>query len=228
MFHTALEPNEKQRPYAPNIYQMTGDAVLVFLAGTDTTAHALSFGFWEMLKQPQMWSRLRHELLSVLPDAKSMGDVQDLEQLPYLKAVIKESLRFSMGTSARLPRIVPPGGATLAGQHMTSGTHVSFSHYVYNNDPAFFLDPHVFRPERWLGSKEETDILEAHMVSFSRGSRSCIGMNLAYAELYTIMAHLVRRFDIENAGTTDKDMAWLDRYTPHINGHLDVRFKAVG
>lgn len=51
---------------------------------------------------------------------------------------------------------------------------VFFSHYAYNNDPAIFPEPHVFKSERWLGAN--TDELERHMVSFTRGSRDCIGM----------------------------------------------------
>lgn len=206
---------------------MTGDAVLMFLAGTDTTSNALTVGMWEMIKQPHHFTRLREELSTLMPTITSTAAVKDLERLPYLKALAKESIRFSLGTAARLPRIVPSGGTTFAGYELPAGTKVSFSHYVYNNDPAIFPDPYTFRPERWLGSKEETDVLEAHMVSFSRGSRSCVGMNLAYAEFYTAMAHLVRHYDIENAGTTQDEINWADTYTPHMNGHLKVKLKPV-
>lgn len=222
-----MNPKHEKGQYVPSIDEMTGDAVLMFLAGTDTTSNALTLGIWEMLQQPRHFTRLREELKTVMPTIPSNGSVNELERLPYLKAIAKESIRFSLGTSARLPRIVPPGGTTFASHDLPAGTKVSFSHYVYNNDPAIFPDPHTFRPERWLGSKEETDVLEAHMVSFSRGSRSCVGMNLAYAEFYSAMAHLVRHFDIENAGTRDHEMNWFDTYTPRMNGHLKVRLRPV-
>ena len=63
------------------------------------------------------------------------------------------------------------------------------------------------------------------MISFSRGSRNCIGMNLVMAELYTVLAHLIRRFDLVNAGTTAYDMDFRDCFTPRSNGHLKVRVK---
>lgn len=65
------------------------------------------------------------------------------------------------------------------------------------------------------------------MISFSRGSRSCIGINLAYAELYTTFAHLVRRFDLVNDGTTDEDMDWIDTFVPSFKGRLRVKLLAV-
>jgi len=141
------------------------------------------------------------------------------------RAIIKESLRFSMGTSARLPRIVPHGGTVLVDRPIPAGTRVSFSHYIYNNDPAIFPDPHTFRPDRWLGP--DSNILDSHMISFSRGGRNCIGMNLAYAELYTTLACLVERFDLINDGTTDEDMDWTDCFTPRFKGNLKVKLQMV-
>jgi len=51
--------------------------------------------------------------------------------------------------------------------------------------------------------------------------------SLAYAELYSTFAHLVRRFDLMNAGTTDHDMDWEDAFTPMRHGHFVVKPKAL-
>ncbi|EXJ53868.1 hypothetical protein A1O7_09204 [Cladophialophora yegresii CBS 114405] len=224
IFRNALSPDREKGQYIATPTELAADAVLMFLAGTDTTAHALSFGTWEMIKRPEIWTRLRQEVMSVLPETQGLARLADLENLPFLRGVVKESLRFSMGTSARLHRIVPERGAVLCGETVAPGTRVSFSHYVYNNDPAIFLDPFSFKPERWL--EPNADELERHMVSFSRGSRSCIGMNLAYAELYATFAHLARRFDLVNDGTTDEMMDWKDSYTPSFKGSLRVKPRA--
>ncbi|EXJ53756.1 uncharacterized protein A1O5_13005 [Cladophialophora psammophila CBS 110553] len=216
IFRTALNPNREKGQYLATPNELAADAVLMFLAGTDTTAHALTFGIWEMMKKPELWMRLREEVVGVLPDTRSLAHLKDLESLPFLRAVIKESLRFSMGTSARLPRVVPHSGAVLCGESIAPGTRVSFSHYVYNNDPAIFPDPYSFRPERWLG--DNVDELENHMVSST---------SLAYAELYTTFAHLVRRFDIINDGTTNEMMDWTDGFTPRFKGNLKVKLRAL-
>ncbi|KIX97850.1 uncharacterized protein Z520_06628 [Fonsecaea multimorphosa CBS 102226] len=225
IFRTALNPDREKGQYVATPNELAADAVLMFLAGTDTTAHALTFGIWEMIKRPELWTRLRQEVTAVLPDTQSLASGRDLENLPFLRAVIKESLRFSMGTSARLARVVPRSGAVLCGESIAPGTRVSFAHYVYNNDPAIFPDPYSFRPQRWLGSN--VDELESHMISFSRGSRNCIGTNLAYAELHATYAHLVRRFDILNDGTTDEMMDWTDAFTPRFKGTLKVKVRSV-
>lgn len=85
------------------------------------------------------------------------------------------------------------------------------------------MDPDTFRPERWLENPiSEQREMESKFMPFSRGSRACIGINLAYAEAYLITAHLFRRFDISNAGTTDADMRWKDCFSPVTKGHLKV------
>ncbi|KAK6376530.1 hypothetical protein LTS17_007125 [Exophiala oligosperma] len=226
MFADALDP--KGGRYVVSRKELAADAVLMFLAGTDTTAHALTFGFWEMIKRPGILERLRQELGEAklqLGGSEAVTTLADLENLPYLRAVVKESLRVSMGTSARLPRLVPPQGAVLCGEVIAPGTRVSFSHYVYNNDPAIFHDPYTFKPERWLG--DDVNELESHMISFSRGSRNCIGQNLALAELHQAIAHLVERFDFVNSGTTDHDMDWQDKFTPRCMRRLKVKLKVV-
>jgi cytochrome P450 len=60
-------------------------------------------------------------------------------------------------------------------------------------DPQIFPDPKTFKPERWLepGAREK---LDPYLVTFGKGSRACVGINLAYAELYTVIATLLRRF----------------------------------
>lgn len=227
IFRTALNPNKEKGQYSASAQELSADSVLMFLAGTDTTANSLLMGVWGLMRQPALWQRLRSEVSEVIADTSTLAPLRDLESLPLLRAVVKESLRFSMGTSARLGRLVPSSGATLCGEAIMPGSKVSFSHYVYNNDPTIFTDPYTFNPDRWMGSKEHTDYLDSHMVSFSRGSRNCLGMNLAYAELYNTFAHLVRRFDLINDGTTEHDMDWSDAFTPSFFGNLKVKLRAV-
>ena len=86
---------------------------------------------------------------------------------------IKEALRLSYGAPGRLPRVVPPSGHTVAGYHIPAGTVVSHSNYVYHNDPEVFDRPEEFVPERWLAA--DTKAMDRQLLSFSKGSRSCLG-----------------------------------------------------
>ena len=105
-------------------------------------------------------------------------------------------------------------------------TLVSSSSYVYHLDPHTFRDPEAFQPERWL-EDPTTDQrqMERNFIPFSRGSRSCTGMHLAYAELHLIAAHLFRRFELANMGTSAADMEWDDHVTIRMKGHLKVSVK---
>lgn len=86
------------------------------IGGTDTTSITLTYTSWELAKQPQLQEKLRQELRnSGLPMAANVLRYSDLENLPYLDAVVKEGLRLHPAAPASLPRIVPKGGARLSG-----------------------------------------------------------------------------------------------------------------
>lgn len=68
---------------------------------------------------------------------------------------------------------------------------------MLHRDPEVFPDPMTFDPERWLASPEQYRRLDYNMVPFGRGSRQCVGMPLAYCELYVTIGTLFRRFPRE-------------------------------
>jgi cytochrome P450 len=171
-----LNPDPTKGQYTPPNVGLTNDAVLMFVAGTDTTANTLVNATWALLNNSQIRKTLQAELRSAIPDKNTMVDWVTLEGLPYLRAVIKESLRFSYGVPGRIPRIVPPSGATFCGQSIPPGTSVAHSAYCYHTDDNMFTDAKAFRPERWLESAERCQELENRLLSFSRGSRSCLGI----------------------------------------------------
>ena len=92
------------------------------------------------------------------------------------------------------------------------------TNYSVAHDERLFPDSFAFRPERWLGSPRAPDgrFLSRFMVSFGKGARSCLGMPLAYAEMYLALAAVFRRFDLRLFETdrTVVDCA-KDMYVPH-------------
>ncbi|KAM0798614.1 cytochrome P450 [Usnea florida] len=221
VFDVNLNPNLEKGQFKPTNDEMAADACVLLLAGTDTISSTMVVITWALLNNSQMMQRLKTELREVMPGRGDAVDWSTLERLLYLSAIIREGLRLSQGTPGRLPRIVPPSGVVLCGHQIPAGTSVSSSAYVYHNDPHIFTDPETFRPERWLDiAPTDQKELESKFVPFSKGSRACIGINLAYAELYLITAYLFRRFDVSNAGTTDADMEWKDLFVISFKGHL--------
>jgi cytochrome P450 len=80
------------------------------------------------------------------------------------------------------------------------------SSYLVHHDETIFPDSHSFKPERWIEVGDRSDRLTKYMVSFTRGSRACLGMNLSYIVLYMTIAGFVRQFDMELHKTTIEDL----------------------
>ncbi|PSN70482.1 cytochrome P450 monooxygenase-like protein [Corynespora cassiicola Philippines] len=224
IYHRLMNPQayrDKTVPSAGSIYEET--QALMF-AGTDTMGNALMVGTFHLLRQDDTLQKLRTELLTAWPTLN--GDepkIRDLENLPYLNAVIKESLRMSSGVVSGLLRVVPAAGATIAGVNVPPGTVVSCgSTFVHNNDE-IFPEPDRFIPERWLNSAD----LDNWLVAFSRGPRACLGINLAWAELRLVFAHVYRKFDLESASPVPDELPFRDTFLPFYYGpHLHVTMQA--
>ncbi|XRM44448.1 hypothetical protein ABZX51_007585 [Aspergillus tubingensis] len=87
-----------------------------------------------------------------------------------------------------------------------AGTPVGQSDYFVHQDPAVFPDPDTFDPDRWIRAGKENVNLKSFLVAFSKGSRQCIGINLAYAVLYLTVATLIRRYDMELYDATEDEL----------------------
>ncbi|KAJ5090176.1 cytochrome P450 [Penicillium argentinense] len=167
--------------------------VFVF-AGVDTTSTMLMYTFHKVLSSPDILNRLQKELQDAKLSIDEQYDWKRVRQLPYLTAVIKEGLRMSVVIPGRLPRVVPPEGVKYKGLFIPGGTSVSSTIYSMHHNPAVFPEPYWFNPDRWLA--EDSIELEKYNVAFSKGTRSCIGMNLAYLEIYTTLALFFSKFEM--------------------------------
>lgn len=174
-------------------------------AGSETTAKTLSIITFYLNQDKTKLQKLRAELADVplTPDGGSL--LTRLEPLPYLTAVITEGLRLMYGVTTRLPRVAHEPLIYREWQ-IPPNTPVSQSNYFVHMDPNIYPNPEEFLPERWIEAKEKGIHLDRYMVSFSKGSRQCVGINLAYAELYLTLSAIVRRFEFENFETTVDDV----------------------
>lgn len=152
-----------------------------------------------------------------MPEPKSPASLLEIEQLPYLSAIIKEISRLSHGISHRSQRVSPDAPLFFNDWVIPPGTPVSMTAMFIHDNPDIFAEPAEFRPERWLrdglepkveaeADKETEERLDRYVVNFSKGSRSCLGMNLAKAEIHLTMAAVFRRFDMDLFETTREDV----------------------
>ncbi|CAG5152694.1 uncharacterized protein ALTATR162_LOCUS2873 [Alternaria atra] len=169
------------------------DASVLLGAGTETTARTMAVTTFYLIKNMEAGEKLRQELKKVMPTADHQVSLPQLEALPYLAAVINEGLRCAHGVSSRQPRIATGEDLTYAQYTLPRGTPVMQSAYLLHTDPTIYPDPFAFRPERWL----ENPKLTRYLFAFGRGSRNCLGMNLATSELYIGLAMIWRRFQFD-------------------------------
>lgn len=169
------------------------------LAGIDTTADSLMFLIW-VLSLPQnihYQDRLRAELSHISVNGDGLPYPKDLTRLPYLNAVLRESLRMYSPLPAFEPRLCP-SDTLIDGYRIPAGTVVGMSPYCLHRDGNVYPEPLKFAPERWLTADglllDESDARNKYFWAFSSGARMCIGMHLANAEMLTLVATILRKY----------------------------------
>lgn len=204
-------------------------------AGFETTMYSLSVASYHLLANPPLLARLKAELTEAIANPRQMPHLDTLMQLPYLTCVINETLRFSYGISQRIARLSPtPLVYNLeSGEQLVIpvGAIASMDNVMVSMDPTIFENPQEFRPERWEGNPMAPDgkPLKNYLVPFSKGTRSCVGMQLAYADLYIALATWYRRFECELFETgRDSVDVYMDRFAPRpAPGTKGVRVKVL-
>jgi cytochrome P450 len=147
-------------------------AVFLILAGTETTAAALSGAIYYLLASPEAHHRAVREVRESFQNAADIN-VESTRLLEYLKACVTESQRMYPSTPGAFPRRVPLEGATVCGQHVPGNTIVGISHFAAFRSRENFRNPDKYIPERWLEQEHSDKRSAFHPFSF--GPRSCIG-----------------------------------------------------
>lgn len=190
-------------------------------AGQETSSFFLQQASYFILANPNINARLKAELIEAIPNPAAIPPLAKLEQLPYLHAVVQEVHRFSHGVVGRLERVSPDKPLTYKAWSIPPGTPISMTSLLQHRDPSKFPDPMKFDPERWL-TQGENERLEKYLVPFSKGTRQCLGINLATAEIYLTIAMVWRRFEMELYETTSRDAEVVaDFFIPF--GHADSK-----
>ncbi|MCJ1395080.1 hypothetical protein MMC18_007961 [Xylographa bjoerkii] len=192
-----------------SVGRLAHEAFVIIEAGAETTSRTLGSATYHVLSNQHVYDRLMKELRIAIPDASKIAKVVDLEQLPWLTAVIKESLRITALITSRLPLMSPNQPLYYKNWEIPAGTPMSMTPASVLMDPSVFTNPHNFYPERWLEGHSEAEKAHRFLVPFSRGTRGCIGISFAYAELYLVVAMIFRRFELALYETSrEKDLVY--------------------
>ncbi|KAI3401428.1 hypothetical protein diail_10862 [Diaporthe ilicicola] len=182
---------------------------LLIVAGSETTATLLSGVTYLLLTNPETLKKLTEEVRSTFKEESEIT-INTAGQLTYMLACLDEALRCYPPVPIGNPRVVPKGGKVFGGKYVPEDTHVMIWQWATYHSEDNFVKPFEYHPERWLNddnpefAKDRKEALQP----FSFGPRNCIGRNLAYAEMRTIMARLVFNFDLALA---PESKGWMDQ-----------------
>ncbi len=171
--------------------QLRDETMTIFLAGHETTALALTWTWYLLSENPEAEARLHDELDRVLGGRRPSAD--DLEQLPYLDAVVHESMRLYPPAYAVARRAIEP--FEVGGYAFPAGTQLVLSPWAMQRDPRYYDQPEEFRPERWLDGLARRLPAYAYF-PFGGGPRRCIGQSFAMMEAALVVATIAQRFSL--------------------------------
>ncbi len=170
--------------------QLRDEVVNILLAGHETTSNALSWTFHQILKNPEVHQKMKEEILRVVK-----GDIpsyEELNQLPYTQAVFKESMRLSP-PFWRISRMSVKD-TKIKGYDVPAGTNVIAAIYTIQRDSRYWKDALEFKPERFM--EKDPEIHRFAYIPFGAGPRVCIGVSLAMTEAITILASVIKNYDL--------------------------------
>nr|WQM40870.1 flavonoid 3'hydroxylase [Euphorbia maculata] len=193
----------------------------MFAAGTDTTASTVEWTIAELIRHPQILTKLRQELDAVIGADRLVTEL-DIPQLPFLQAVVKETFRLHPSTPLSLPRMAAES-CEVNGYHIPKGATLLVNVWAIGRDPEVWNEPLEFRPERFLpgGERPDADVrgTDFEVIPFGAGRRICAGMNLGLVMVHLLVGSLVHGFEwkVENAEKLNMEEAYgltLQRLEP--------------
>lgn len=148
-------------------------------AGSETAPYVLTMIIYSLCRYPEVMERLQKEIdkAAVRPASENrLISFDEVKDLPYLNAVIQETLRLYPVPGMVLPRRVPKGGAMICGYYFREGIDVGLNYWATRTNEKYFgKDAVSFKPERWLGPPEKVKELQYYNMPvcgklFSRGT----------------------------------------------------------
>lgn len=176
--------------------ELRSEALEQILAGSDTTASGIRGAFLNIMANPRVYIKLQREIDDAISNGlapkagEGLVSLAQTKQLPYLQAVIRESLRVWPPVANIFSRDVPPEGDVIdvEGKEVVipGGVCIGYSAYaMHHSEKIYGKDAKVFRPERWLETDQDklVPMLKANELTFGHGKYRCLGKPVAEIEI---------------------------------------------
>lgn len=169
------------------------EVITLLVAGEETSVASLEWLFYELARHPEIMVQCHTEIDAVLGDREATA--ADLARMPYLQAVIKETLRLYSPAIGVFTRQAARD-VNIGGYDVPEGSLILLSSLVTQRDPRWFPDPDRFDPQRFL-SPNPDELPQGAYFPFGAGSRICVGQAFAMLELTLIAATLLQHATLE-------------------------------
>lgn len=180
------------------------------MAGSETSSSTIEWALSELLRSPEKMIKVKAELATVIGPNRKFKE-SDIDNLPYLQAVIKETLRLH----APIPFLVPRKAlqdTEFMGYHIPKNTQLFVNAWAIGRDPECWDEPSSFKPERFIGSNVDYKGQHFELIPFGAGRRMCAGVPLADRMLHLALGSLLHEFDWElDSSVTRKTLDMRDK-----------------
>ncbi|ESQ32864.1 hypothetical protein EUTSA_v10004062mg [Eutrema salsugineum] len=178
----------------------------IFLAGIDTGAITMIWAMTELARNPKMMKKVQGEIRDCLGNNKERITEEDIDKVPCLKMVIKETFRLHPAAPLILPRETM-AHIKVQGYDIPPKRRILVNVGAIGRDPKLWTDPEEFNPERFLGSPVDYRGHHFELLPFGSGRRICPGMPMGIATVELGLLNLLYFFDWRIPdGMTHKDI----------------------
>lgn len=170
----------------------------MFFAGSETTSTSIEWAMAELLLNPEAMAKAKAELTRSIGPNRRLEET-DIDNLPYLNAVVKETLRLHPPVPLLIPREAK-NDTNFMGYSIPKNTKVLINAWAIGRDPDAWDDPLCFKPERFLGTKLDYKGQDFEYIPFGAGRRICAGLALAHRLLHVTLGSLIHVFEWKLGG----------------------------
>ncbi|RWW03177.1 hypothetical protein GW17_00033684 [Ensete ventricosum] len=165
----------------------------IFVAGSDTTSSTVEWAMAELLRNPRVMAKVREEIVRVIGVSREVEE-EDIGSLPYLQAVVKETLRLHPPVPLMLPRLAE-ATVEIHDYEIPEGTRLLINIWAIGRDSSLWTEPEEFLPERFLNKEVDFKGRHFEFIPFGSGRRICPGLPLAYRMVHLMLASMLQRFE---------------------------------
>lgn len=194
----------------------------LFVAGTDTTSSTLEWAMAELLKNPEKMRKAQAELAGGVGKGKAIEEA-DVDRLPYLQCIVKETLRLHPPVPFLIPRRVEQD-VGLCGYNVPKGSQVLVNAWAICRDETVWENALVFKPERFLEAEIDIRGQDFELIPFGAGRRICPGLSLAARIVPAMLGSLLNSFNWKlEGGSTPKDLDMEEKHGITLQKALPLR-----